>query len=338
MPKPLVVRRLGFTLVEMLVVIAIIGILVGLTIPAIQYAREASRRSACGANLKQVAQATQQFLSVHGHYPSGGWGSLWVGDPEGVAAKLNPSRPARKEQPGGLFFSILPYMERSGLYETSKPPLPSGETKGSMQLQMIQETVPSYVCPSRRRADVYAMAAGHPALANSDMPSNRSFSWFRTCYAVNGGTNVLDWGTGPADANAAKTTGAGFMVVANSNFFRTANGIAHQCSEITVQDIHDGASNTYLVGEKYLNPAHYKDGSVDGDDDPAYGGDCHDLFCWGTAPPMRDERGRDSWQIFGSAHDGVFQVAMCDGAIRQVGFDIDLQPHAQNANRRDSRP
>jgi len=342
MSHPEQLRRTGFTLVEMLVVIAIIGILVGLTIPAIQYARESARKTTCVSNLKTIAQATQQFLALHGHYPSGGWGSLWIGDPEGVSAKLNPSRPARKEQPGGLFYSILPHMERSGIYEMSKPPFPSGETKESMQLKMIQETLPGYVCPSRRRVRVYAVAAGHPAFANSDMPSVPSRSWFRTCYAVNGGTwdPTLDWGTGPTDAVAAKTTGAGFLVVDNNdpNYFRAANGIAHQCSKIAVKDIYDGASNTYLIGEKYINPEHYKDGLVDGDNDPAFGGDCHDLFCWGSAPPMGDERGTDNWQIFGGPHDGIFQVAMCDGAIRQVSFDIDLKPHSENANRRDSRP
>jgi hypothetical protein len=265
---------------------------------------------------------------------------------------LNPPQPARKEQPGGFFYSILPHMERSGLYETSKPPLPPSETKNSMQMQMIMETVPSYICPSRRRVDAYPRDPGHPALANADMPER----WFRTCYAVNGGTwdPNLDWGTGPVDAVVARTTGAGFMTVGNSSFFKDADGIAHQCSEITIQKVYDGASNTYLVGEKYLNPAHYQDGLVDGDDDPAFGGDCHDLFCWGSVwngtslSPRGDERGVDSWvvagvpvfgwQVFGGAHDGVFLVAMCDGATRQVGFEIDPQTHARNANRRDSRP
>lgn len=360
MSHPVRLRRTGFTLVEMLVVIAIIGILVGLTIPAIQYAREAARRTTCTANLNQIAKASQQFMALHGHYPSGGWGSLWVGDPEEVLAKTD-SRPARKQQPGGFFYTILPQMERSGIYEISKPPLPPSETKGSMQSQMIQETVPSYICPTRRPVDAYPRAPGHPGFANSDSPNR----WFRTCYAVNGGTfrdlnddgNLdWDWGAGPADAVAA-ATGAGFMAVGNRSFFKDADGIAYQCSKIAVKDIHDGASNTYLVGEKYLNPQHYESGLVDGDNDPAFGGDCHDLLCWGSIlrstgrtplSPRRDELGTDDWtvgtvqvfgwQVFGSAHDGVFLVAMCDGSTHQVNFDIDPKTHAQNANRRDSRP
>jgi prepilin-type N-terminal cleavage/methylation domain-containing protein/prepilin-type processing-associated H-X9-DG protein len=63
--------RSAFTLVELLVVIAIIGILVALVLPAIQVAREASRRAACTNNLKQFALAAQNHLSTKRHFPAG---------------------------------------------------------------------------------------------------------------------------------------------------------------------------------------------------------------------------------------------------------------------------
>ena len=72
----------GFTLVELLVVIAIIGILIALLLPAIQAAREAARRSQCKNNLKQMGLAAQNHLSTQKCFPSGGWGFLWVGDPD----------------------------------------------------------------------------------------------------------------------------------------------------------------------------------------------------------------------------------------------------------------
>lgn len=63
--------RLGFTLIELLVTIAILGTLVAILLPAVQQAREASRRLACSNNLRQLGISLHSYHSAHQRFPSG---------------------------------------------------------------------------------------------------------------------------------------------------------------------------------------------------------------------------------------------------------------------------
>lgn len=101
-------RRRGLTLVEVLVVIAVIGILVGLLLPAIQSARSSGRRSQCANNLKQLGAAVQQFHERNGTLPVY-WGAM----------KARPGEPF-----GGWLLHILPDLGEQAFFDSL--PVPGG--------------------------------------------------------------------------------------------------------------------------------------------------------------------------------------------------------------------
>jgi len=99
-------RRRGFSLIELLVVIAIIAILIALLVPAVQAVREASAKTACMNNVKQLALALHNFSNAKGYLPlaAGFQGqSSWTG------------------QKSSLFFQTLPFLELDPLYKQLPP-------------------------------------------------------------------------------------------------------------------------------------------------------------------------------------------------------------------------
>ena len=100
-------RRGGFTLVELLVAVAIVGLLIGLLLPAVQMAREASRRASCTNHLKQVGLALQNYHQVFGKLPFG------IGaDDDGAVASLG-TQDARRYS---AHSQILPFLELNDTY------------------------------------------------------------------------------------------------------------------------------------------------------------------------------------------------------------------------------
>jgi prepilin-type N-terminal cleavage/methylation domain-containing protein len=140
-PRPSSRGLRGFTLVELLVVIAVIGILIALLLPAIQSAREAARRAQCTNNLRQIGIALQNCLQSHKMLPP-----LSPEAPYGCG-QITPIRVSQYSGVGATTFTILlPYLENGALYNRSKNDV-NMKVDGK---RLYRHSIPVYVCPDER--------------------------------------------------------------------------------------------------------------------------------------------------------------------------------------------
>jgi len=317
----------GFTLVELLVVITIIGILIALLLPAVQAAREAARRAQCGNNLKQLGLAAHQHHVTAGHFPTAGWGWAWMGDPD---------RGFGQGQPGSWAYNLLPYIEQQALHDMGQ-----GQTDAQKLVTFAdtaQEAVAAFYCPTRRRAQPTrkrAYTLGDYGLGSSSQMcynANNATQLARSDYAANAGDVLIGWGSGPSPSNGAAGTGFADMTA--------ATGVFYQRSITDVAQIVDGTSNTYLIGEKYLNADHYTTGEDYSDDQSCWMSDDWDIHRWTRTdcPPTPDRTGATYQYRFGSAHPSSWQVVFCDGSVRSLSYTLDAEIHRCLGNRRDRKP
>jgi prepilin-type N-terminal cleavage/methylation domain-containing protein/prepilin-type processing-associated H-X9-DG protein len=303
----------GFTLIELLVVIAIIAVMVGLLLPAVQRVREAANRTKCANNLRQMALGVHNHASTLDRFPSGGWGWSWTGDPD---------RGTDKNQPGGWVFNILDYVEQGNLRSLGRG-LPLDQ-KLAASTQRIGTPLSLFTCPSRRTGGPYqnGWAASYFNAANP--PSVLA----RSDYAANAGDQLTDEFF-PGPISLAQGDDPNYAWPDTSYL----TGVIFQRSYITFASITNGTSNTYLIGEKYLNPDHYSDGLDPSDNENMYVGFDNDLYRSTDFPPMQDRQGLTNTFIFGSNHAGGLNMAYCDGSVHFISFDVDPAVHMRAGNR-----
>jgi prepilin-type N-terminal cleavage/methylation domain-containing protein len=331
------IHSAGATLIELLIVIAIIGVLVQLMLPAVQSSREAARRTACQNNLHQIGLAVQAHEAALKHLPTAGWGWAWIGDPD---------RGPGMTQPGSWAYQILPYLEQTDVYEIGR------ETKDAEKMAVLTRLaatpVAVFYCPTRRSPEATPNEGPEVDVVGFDggtfwYNADEAERLARSDYKANIGDTFAFWGEGPPPELADKGEGFfEFKTGAGKVELNTFTGVVIQRQPILLAQIADGLSNTYFGGEKFLPSDKYETGDSPLDDQSCWNGDDIDTVASTKYIPRQDAPTTEQLAglvgiPFGSAHVGGLNMVMCDASIRFVAYDIDPEVHRAFGNRKDSK-
>lgn len=234
-------RHHAFTLIEILVSLAVIGLLASLLLPAVQSARESARRIACTNNISQVGKAVQSYAASSGYFPPGV--IRWTG--------WSPDKrdDAYVQVEFSLFVRILPQLEQHALFDSfnfynsiTEPMNARYEPRKQLVEENANMTARSsklqiLLCPSDRSAEPTLSAGTNLRVNEGSWPSHRIDESIRF--------------SGPA----------------GPVYVSTFSGFSSRKST-TVASVTDGMSNTVLVGEKLRGNEHRSDDSPPFNFDP----------------------------------------------------------------------
>jgi prepilin-type N-terminal cleavage/methylation domain-containing protein len=331
-------KRVGFTLVELLVVVAVIGILAALLLPAVQAAREAARRMQCSNRLKQLGLAAHNFHDINNRFPPGYGGHVnWGGGPGAADYRTRIEYSTGYDDPGyynnpwlGCIAHLLPFMEQAAVadrimveFDPHKfrddprnphaPPAERGWWTDESSREVAQLRLSELICPT---ANPYAADA-----------------FYYVCLSTASDDYIYASGFGPESqlglTNYVGCAG-GFGTVPGSiwDFLR---GVFGNRTTNRVQDIKDGTSNTLLFGEGGLCKEWTRT-STSRRFTPHQTG----AFAWigmGALPTgfgLRPEQDPDSlywgyqdYHMFASEHNGVVYFCLADGSVRALSVQMD---------------
>lgn len=338
----------GFTLVELLVVIAIIGLLIALLLPAIQSAREASRRTTCTNNLKQIALALLNYESTAGQFPLGSYTAVEADHPA-------------EEDGVGWATQILPQLEEQPLYDrlknnnipffkgnpwvTTYPPGRKGifsvaATSGLRPIAGGETILSVFVCPS---VDL-------PPLVPNGAYFGQAGDLINTGYATGhykGSRGVCDRGMFFPPKEGANTDDC---LWGDLNGDGTIDVIPRRViARVRLKDVTDGASKTIIVGEAsyFIRAASFPiwlgiygdDGAVMFKTEDPIG--CN-MAGNRTFPLTSDQinamnlpEGLESDDCAFSWHTGGAVFAFVDGHIQFLSENIDLRTYGLLGDRMD---
>jgi prepilin-type N-terminal cleavage/methylation domain-containing protein/prepilin-type processing-associated H-X9-DG protein len=289
----------GFTLVELLTVISIIGVLLALLLPAVQHAREGARCMQCQTNLSQIALALQSYCDSFGSYPAGQF----------FCADKTCASQASYAPGWGWSASILPFVEQEEIYDRINFSLPMADESHT---DLLATPIPLFQCPTDRTRQESVPPSGLNGFSQRIATSS---------YCGNGGS-----------------FGFSFNVPWIAKDERITNGIFGRNSSYRIRDITDGLAKTILVGE-VISYRFYWDPTLYGNYNPNARTACCTLTLvrqgsWSMNPGVSGSQ-TSQRESFSSLHAGGAYFAMCDGSVRFIDENIDntsRQPNAGGAN------
>ena len=293
-PCPPCVCR-GFTLVELLLVIAIIGILVALLLPAVQAAREAARRMQCTNNLKQIVMGWHNYWDTHagnfiGHTHSGG-----------------PNYGTTGLQQHTWIPRVWPYMEQEVLADSYSFETPWFQNHlGQLHMAPMQSRVGWYYCPSDRSGAMCTVDANHRA---------------RGSYLINFGNDWL-WNNVAPTYKRDSFLGAPFILNKFQNISAIRDGLSNTLllseGRIVSSDTSRGAWGSFFDprdATQMFMTLMTPNSSVP--DQLFDSGCCWGQPCDGATPDLCFRAtGYDQYRAARSYHPGGVNAALCDGSVR----------------------
>ena len=291
-------RATGFTLVELLVVIGIVGILVALLLPAIQSVRESSRRMACSSQLRQLGLAAHNFHDVQKSFPPGYLGPL-------PQAPLPPKGPAYGQSVGVIVF-LMPFLELDSQHRRIDTSLRVRKQTSSwwnspVTWEIAQMKLPDFVCPSD---DPYFNTTSTIVSIHTYNDGTPKGKIQNAAYPISKGGNEL------GRTNYVGVSGV-MGEIGNSPLDKW-KGIFTNRSKVGMKNISDGTSHTMMFGEAI--------GGVQ-DNERVYS------FSWMGcgALPTAWGLGDREWNQFSSNHTDVVQFCFGDGSVRAIQVSIDAK-------------